>query len=214
MLIASLSFLLPECKIVWQRPSRWTKLARRHPRRNAPLWKRHSSAQSPCVLMATHGYMSDGDPQCHSIALNLTLLPALSRSTVLPCSFSSVPLSVPIFFQCLHIVSQKIFAYLPPYSHILSLNFGKRKVHAKWFTLEAKCLHWLSKASVISFSPESHVFFEFHHQQHSSYTVDPYVLCNSSLPASEQFDSWFTVKSENMMGKKMTCSKTSFGGFQ
>lgn len=37
MLIVFFPFLQPECKIVWQKPGRWTELARSRPRRNVLL---------------------------------------------------------------------------------------------------------------------------------------------------------------------------------
>ncbi len=158
MLIAFLSFLLLECKIVWQRPSRWTKLVRRHPRRNALLWKRHSSTQSPCVLMATHGYMSDGDPLCHSIALNLTLLPALSWSTVLPWSFSSFSLSVHPFsvppYLCLW---GYLHTFRPTHTFLL-LNFREMQSPRQVIHIDIKCsaLVGCQRLLLFRFSSESH----------------------------------------------------------
>lgn len=71
--------------------------------------------------MATHGYMSDGDPPCHSIALNLTLSPARSVGLLSCLPFSSVPI---LFFPAASIfVSERIFAYLPSYSCISVAEF-------------------------------------------------------------------------------------------
>lgn len=94
---------------------------------------------------------------CHSIALNLTLLPALSRSTVLPWSFSyfavcTHPFSVPPYL-CL---KGYLHTFLPTHT-FLSLNFGKYAAHAKWFTLTANVLPLLIVKGFCYFvSPQSH----------------------------------------------------------
>lgn len=123
MLITFAIFLQVECKIVWQRPSRWTVLACGHPKRNA-LWKRHSSTQSHCVLMAMHGYMSDGNPLCHSVALSLTLSP---RVQLVHCLVLIFKLSLTV---CAHPLTVPPYLGLGGYLHtfrpthtFLSWNF-------------------------------------------------------------------------------------------
>lgn len=78
--------------------------------------------------MATHGYMSERRPSISSHSVALTLLPTLSRSTVLHWSFSSFssvcasPLSSTSIF-----VSDGILEYLPPYTHIFVTQFQEAR---------------------------------------------------------------------------------------
>lgn len=108
--------------------------------------------------MATHGYMIEGDPLCHSIALNLTLLPTLSWSTVLPWSFSSLSLSVPVLFQCFHIcLWEDIWIPSVLRRHFYRWISGKGKPtpsDSHWLSIV--WTNWLSKSFVISFFSESH----------------------------------------------------------
>lgn len=92
--------------------------------------------KAPCVLMATHGYMSERRPSISSHSVALTLLPTLSRSTVLNWSFSSFS-SV-----CANPLSAR--PYLSPRGYLntfrpthtfLSPSFWKLEAPAKWFTL-------------------------------------------------------------------------------
>lgn len=81
-----------------------------------------------------------GDPLCRSTTLNLTLLPALSWSTVSPWSFSSfsvctAPLSVLPYLS----VRGYLHAFHPTQT-FLSQSFGKLEAPSKWFTSMADCL--------------------------------------------------------------------------
>lgn len=183
MLIAFLSFLPPECEIVWQRPSRWTKLACSHPRRNALLWKRHSSTQRRCVLMATHGYMSSGDPLCHSVALNLNLFPH-SVGPLSCLDHSALPLFLyPSFHNAPVFVSERIFAYLPPYSHIFVNEFREVRSSAQMIHIDGQCsaLIGCQRLLLLNFSSESHGVSNF--------------IANSTAPKGLMFCIWFRVYS-------------------
>lgn len=105
--------------------------------------------KAPCVLMATHGYMSERRPSISSHSVALTLLPTLSWSTVLHwpfSSFSSVcanPLSARPYLSPRGYLN----TFRPTYT-FLSPSFGKLEAPAKWFTLTAKQL--VSRPSFIS----------------------------------------------------------------
>lgn len=148
MLITFLSFLPPEHEMVWQRPTRWTRVARSHPKRNRPFWKRHSSTQRPCVLVGANGYMSNGDPRYHSIALfqpytldcpqlvhtvsfslSVSDHSALFLSLSLHSSFHSAPI----------LVSERIFAYLPSYSHIFLSEFWEMRSPRQMIHIDSQC---------------------------------------------------------------------------
>lgn len=135
--------------------------------------------------MAMHGYMSDGDPLCHSVALSLTLLLKLSWSTVLPWSFSSFSLSVPNFFQCLHICVWEDICIpsilLRHFCHWISGNVKPTPSGSHWQPIV--CTHWLSKASVISFFLRISRCFEYPNIE------DLYV-------ARSVLDSQFTMRKE------------------
>lgn len=109
--------------------------------------------------MATHGYMSDGDPLCHSIALNLTLSPARSVGPLSCLDHSALYPSLFFFFsRCLHIcVGEDICIPSVLLMHFCRWISGKRKPHAKWFTWQPiVCTHWPSKL----------LLFRFHHHRH------------------------------------------------
>lgn len=153
--------------------------------------------------MAMHGYMSDGDPLCHSVALSLTLSLKLSWSTVLPWSFSSFSLSVPNFFQCLHICVWEDICIpsilLRHFCHWISGNVKPTPSGSHWQPIV--CTHWLSKASVISFFSQNLTVFRM-----SQYRRP---LCCSQR-------TWFTVYNEKRRVRKWwerEWQKNSLGGF-
>lgn len=100
--------------------------------------------------LCSHGYAWLHVRRRPSMPLNLTLSPALSWSTVLPRFILRLNPSVNSDFI---FVSKRIFAYLPPYSHIFCRGIsGKTKPtpsDSHWQPMF--CPHWMSKASVISF---------------------------------------------------------------
>lgn len=105
--------------------------------------------------MATHGYMSDGDPPCHSIALNLTLSPA--RSVGLLSCLDHSALYPSFFFPLPPYLCRRGYLHtFRPTHAFLSLNFGEMQAPRQVIHLTADCLHPLAvKASVISLSSSS-----------------------------------------------------------
>ena len=127
--------------------------------------------------------MSDGDPLCHSIALNLTLSP---RAQLVYCLALIIRLSLSI---CTHpfSVSERIFAYLPSYSDIFVAEFREMRSPRQVIHIDSQLSAPIGCQRLQLFLfPQNLTVFQFHHEQHSPYMEDAYVLCNNStVPSSE-----------------------------
>lgn len=124
-----------------------------------------SSPQKKCAVMKTtflhtkplcsHGYAWLHVRRTPSMSLNLTLLLSWSidHSVLSLCLY-------PSFYSDFIFVSERIFAYLPPYSHIFSAEFREIRSPRQVIHIEkqSSALIGRSKASVISFSSQSHSF--------------------------------------------------------
>lgn len=141
--------------------------------------------------MTTHAHMSDGDPLCHSIALDFTHSP-MSWSTV------QLPLSLyPSFYSSSIFVSNRIFAYLPSYSHIFVTEFREM-----WSPRQV--IHIGSQCSALTRCHRLLLFCFPLTLSVSNFTINtaaciyPYVLCMFCMSESE-----LTFERENMMGRKI-----------
>lgn len=170
MLITFLSFLLPESEMDWQRPSRRTELAYSRPRRNSLLWKRHSSSQRGCVLMAA----------CSTKTLSVIALYLVSHS----CPRSVVLLSWldhwASFSSCVLILSQWLRICAQQNICIPSIQLTHI---CHWILGNGKPTHWhpMFSSHLVSKGVGVSLFtsFIFRASCLALQTLNLYVLCNS-----------------------------------
>lgn len=167
--------------------------------------------KAPCVLMATHGYMSERRPSISSHSVALTLLPALSWSTMLHWSFSSFS-SV-----CANPLSAR--PYLSPRGYLntfrpthtfLSPNFGKLEAPAKWFTLTTNQQAAGVKAFFYFPSLKSSLQFKCH-RQHSLH-IQHQNLHNLIFKSVPSLLLGLQRKVRQWWGEGRTCWKSSLNG--
>lgn len=161
--------------------------------------------------MATHGYMSERRP---SMSFYSTQSHTLACTQLIYC----IALIIQLFLSvCTNHLSVLPYLSVRGYLHtfrptqtFLLLNFRETRSPRQVIHIDSQLSAPIGCQKLLLFRfPQNLTVFRM-----PSLIAQALYTVSDLYSTQSMFDSWFTVESEKMMGKRRTCSKSSSSGFQ